>query len=67
VPPPRQVPLLSIPGAIDNVLTHAPELGISDAGAGVEPYNTLVRVAGKLEGLPHRYGAHPGSGVDVSA
>jgi hypothetical protein len=34
-------------------------LGISDAGAGVEPYNTLVRVAGQLEGLPHRYGAHP--------
>src|SRR5262249_25839191 len=34
-------------------------LGIADAGAGVEPYNTLVRVAGQLEGLPHRYGAHP--------
>ena len=55
----RQVPLLSSPGAIDNVMMHAPELGISDAGAGVEPYNTLVRVAGQLEGLPHRYGAHP--------
>jgi len=55
----RQVPLLSSPGAIDNVMTHAPELGIPDAGAGVEPYNTLVRVAGQLEGLPHRYGAHP--------
>ena len=39
----RQVPLLSSPGAIDNVMTHAPELGIPDAGAGVEPYNTLVR------------------------
>jgi hypothetical protein len=36
-----------------------PELGIADAGAGIEPYNTLVRVAGRLEGLPHRYGAHP--------
>jgi hypothetical protein len=55
----RQVPLLSSPGAIDNVMTHAPELGIPDAGAGIEPYNTLVRVAGQLEGLPHRYGAHP--------
>src|SRR5258708_5839659 len=46
----RQVPLLSSPGAIDNVMMHAPELGIADAGAGVEPYNTLVRVAGQLEG-----------------
>lgn len=55
----RQVPLLSSPGAIDEIMTRAPELGIPDAGAGVEPYNTLVRVAGKLEGLPHRYGAHP--------
>ena len=55
----RQVPLLSSPGAIDNVMTHAPELGIPDARAGVEPYSTLVRVAGQLEGLPHRYGAHP--------
>jgi hypothetical protein len=55
----RQVPLLSSPGAIDNIMTHAPELGIADVGAGVEPYNTLVRVAGQLEGLPHRYGAHP--------
>ncbi|MBV9323914.1 MAG: DNA polymerase III subunit alpha [Chloroflexi bacterium] len=55
----RQVPLLSSPGAIESVITRAPELGIADAGAGVEPYNTLVRVAGRLEGLPHRYGAHP--------
>jgi DNA polymerase-3 subunit alpha len=55
----RQVPLLSSPGAIDNIMTHAPELGIADASAGVEPYNRLVRVAGQLEGLPHRYGAHP--------
>ena len=55
----RQVPLLSSPDAIDNVMTHAPELGIPDAGSGVEPYTTLVRVAGQLEGLPHRYGAHP--------
>jgi hypothetical protein len=55
----RQVPLMSSPGAIDNIITHAPELGIPDAGAGVEPYGTLVRVAGQLEGLPYRYGAHP--------
>jgi hypothetical protein len=55
----RQVPLLSSPGAIDNIMTRAPDLGIPDAGAGVEPYNTLARVAGQLEGLPHRYGAHP--------
>ncbi len=55
----RQVPLLSSPGAIENVMMRAPELGIADAGAGVEPYNTLVRIAGRLEGLPHRYGAHP--------
>ncbi len=55
----RQVPLLSSPGAIENVMMRAPELGIADAGAGIEPYNTLVRVAGRLEGLPHRYGAHP--------
>jgi DNA polymerase-3 subunit alpha len=55
----RQVPVLSSPGAIDNVLVRAPELGIPDVGAGVEPYNTLVQVAGRLEGLPHRYGAHP--------
>ncbi len=55
----RQVPVLSSPGAIDNVLLHAPELGMPEVGAGVEPYNTLVQVAGRLEGLPHRYGAHP--------
>jgi hypothetical protein len=53
------VPLLSSPGAIENVMMRAPELGIADPGAGIEPYNTLVRVAGRLEGLPHRYGAHP--------
>jgi hypothetical protein len=29
----RQVPLLSSPDAIDNIMTHAPELGIADAGA----------------------------------
>ncbi len=45
------MPLLSSPGAIDSVMTHAPELGSPDAGAGVEPYNTLVRVAGQLEGF----------------
>src|SRR5260370_10902816 len=54
-----QVPLLSSPGAIETVMMRPPELGISDAGAGVEPYNTLVRVAGRLEGLPQRFGAHP--------
>ncbi len=55
----RQVPVLSSPGAIDNVMLRAPELGIPDVGAGVEPYNTLVHVAGRLEGLPQRYGTHP--------
>src|SRR5262249_26912500 len=30
----RQVPLLSSPSAIDNIMTRAPELGIPDAGAG---------------------------------
>ncbi len=55
----RQVPLFSSPGAIENVTMRAPELGIADAGAGIEPYNTLVRVAGRLEGLPHLHGAHP--------
>jgi DNA polymerase III subunit alpha len=29
----RQVPLLSSPGAIENVMMRAPELGIADAGA----------------------------------
>jgi 2-haloacid dehalogenase len=30
--------------------------GNPEAGAGVEPSNTLVRVAGRREGLPHRFG-----------
>src|SRR5262249_31339835 len=55
----RQVPLLSSPGAIENVMMRAPELGIAYAVAGIEPYNTLVRVAGRLEGLPHRYKRPP--------
>src|SRR5207247_10204923 len=38
----RQVPLLSSRGAIDNVMMHAPELGIADDGAGVEQYYKLV-------------------------
>jgi DNA polymerase-3 subunit alpha len=55
----RQVPLLSGSGAVENVLTRTPDLGVPEASAGVEPYNTLVRVAGQLEGLPRRFGAHP--------
>ena len=55
----RQVPLFSSPGAIENVMMRAPGLGIANAGAGVEPYNTLIRIAGRLEGLPQRYGTHP--------
>src|SRR5437879_13891379 len=41
----RQVPLLSSPGAIDNVLTHSPEVGIPDAGGGVAPDRTQERAA----------------------
>jgi hypothetical protein len=55
----RQVALLSSPGAIENVMMRGPERGIAEASAGIEPYNTLLRVSGRLEGLPHRYGAHP--------
>jgi hypothetical protein len=42
----RQVPLLSSPGAMDNVLKPAPTPGLVSS--------RITRV-----GLPHRYGAHP--------
>jgi len=54
----RQVPLLSSPGAIEQVMTHAPEMGLSDAPH-AEPARTILSVAAKLEGLPHRQGPHP--------
>jgi len=53
------VPLLSSPGAIEQVMAHAPELGIHDLSTQAEPYNTVLRLAGQLEGLPHRPGPHP--------
>lgn len=55
----RLVPLLSAPGAIEEVITHTPELGIPDLSPTVEPYHSLLAVAEVLEGLPSRYGAHP--------
>jgi DNA polymerase III subunit alpha len=55
----RLVPLLSSPGAIEQVMAHAPELGIHDLSTQAEPYNTVLRLAGQLEGLPHRPGPHP--------
>ncbi|MBV9601768.1 MAG: PHP domain-containing protein [Chloroflexi bacterium] len=54
----RQVPLLSSPGAIEQVMTHAPEMGLSDAPH-AEPARTILSVAAKLEGLPYRHGPHP--------
>ncbi|MBV9577969.1 MAG: PHP domain-containing protein, partial [Chloroflexi bacterium] len=54
----RQVPLLSSPGAIEQVMTHAPEMGLSDAPH-AEPARTILSVAAKLEGLPSREGPHP--------
>jgi DNA polymerase-3 subunit alpha len=54
----RQVPLLSSPGAIEQVLTRAPELG-GGLAATFEPGQTVLRLAAQLEGLPHRAGAHP--------
>jgi hypothetical protein len=54
----RQVPLLSSPGAIEQIMTHGPEFGVSDAPH-AEPAKTILSVAAKLEGLPHRQGAHP--------
>jgi hypothetical protein len=54
----RQVPLLSSPAAIEQIMTHGPELGSSDSPHS-EPSKTILSVAAKLEGLPHRQGAHP--------
>jgi DNA polymerase III alpha subunit len=54
----RQVPLLSSPGAIEQVLTRAPELG-GGLAATFEPGQTILRIAAQLEGLPQRSGAHP--------
>ncbi|HYY89097.1 MAG TPA: hypothetical protein VFA49_09905, partial [Chloroflexota bacterium] len=61
----RLVPLLSSPGAIEDVLTRAPEIGIADLSPNAEPYNTVLTVAARLEGLPQRYGPHP-SGLAVA-
>jgi DNA polymerase-3 subunit alpha len=54
----RQVPLLSSPGAVEQVLTRSPEMGGS-LSASSEPGRTILRVAGQIEGLPYRFGAHP--------
>jgi DNA polymerase-3 subunit alpha len=54
----RQAPLLSSPGAIDQVLFRAPELG-GGLAATYEPGQTIMRLASQLEGLPQRDGAHP--------
>jgi DNA polymerase-3 subunit alpha len=54
----RQVPLLSSPGAVDQVLLRSPELG-GGLSSTFEPGQTILRIAGQLEGLPHRAGAHP--------
>ena len=54
----RQVPLLSSPGAIEQVMTRAPELG-GGLAATFEPGQTILRIAAQLEGLPQRAGAHP--------
>ena len=53
----RLVPLLSSPGAIEQVMAHAPELGIHDLSTQAEPYNTVLRLAGLV--LTSRYGTHP--------
>jgi DNA polymerase-3 subunit alpha len=55
----RLVPLLSSPGSIDQVMRHAPELGVGDLSTNTEPYTTILSVAARLEGLPNRHGAHP--------
>jgi hypothetical protein len=39
----RQDPLLSSPGAIDDVMQLGREQGVAEANAGAEPYTTLVR------------------------
>src|SRR5204862_6824506 len=54
----RQVPLLSSPSAIEQVFTRSPELG-GGLSASFEPGQTILRVAGQIEGLPQRAGAHP--------
>jgi DNA polymerase III alpha subunit len=54
----RQVPLLSSPGAIDQVLGRSPELG-GGLSSTSEPGQSILRIAGQLEGLPQRGGAHP--------
>ncbi len=54
----RQAPLLSSPGAIDQVLSRAPELG-GGLSTTAEPGQTIMRLASRLEGLPQRDGAHP--------
>jgi DNA polymerase III subunit alpha len=54
----RQVPLLSSPGAVEQVLTRSPEMG-GTLSASSEPGRTILRVAGQIEGLPYRFGAHP--------
>jgi Bacterial DNA polymerase III alpha subunit finger domain len=54
----RQVPLLSSPGAIEQVLTRSPELG-GGLSASFEPGQTILRLASQIEGLPQRAGAHP--------
>jgi DNA polymerase III alpha subunit len=54
----RQVPVLSSPGAIDQVLGRSPELG-GGLSSTFEPGQTILRIAGQLEGLPQRAGAHP--------
>ena len=54
----RQVPLLSSPGAIEQIRQHRPEMGGFDAPQ-AEPSRTILSVAAKLEGLPYRQGAHP--------
>lgn len=49
----RQVPLLSSPGAIEQVMTRGPELGVPDSPQS-EPFKTILSVAARLEGLPYR-------------
>jgi error-prone DNA polymerase len=54
----RHVPLLSSPGAVEQVLTRSLEMG-GTLSASADPGRTILRVAGQLEGLPYRFGAHP--------
>lgn len=54
----RQVPLLSSPGANEQVMTRGPEFGVGDSPQS-EPFKTILSVAARLEGLPYRQGAHP--------